>query len=161
MKKYRNDVMPNMMEDNINNQQSEDMNIQNYKNTVYNAYVVQIKSVYNNNFVEIGFDDFFYATGNQSTGKIFMLILLEDNNIMLRIHGGRFLRIDKNGFLVVDTNNEGASVFTLEEVDGVEYALLAPNGSYLRVRESDNRLVADVQEIDEYAAFKFRTITYY
>ena len=80
---------------------------------------------------------------------------------MLRIHGGRFLRIDKNGFLVVDTNNEGASVFTLEEVDGVEYALLAPNGSYLRVRESDNRLVADVQEIDEYAAFKFRTITYY
>ena len=96
MKKYRNDMMPNMIEDNINNQQSEDMNIQNYKNTVYNAYVVQIKSVYNNNFVEIGFDDFFYATGSQSTGKIFMLILLEDNNIMLRIHGGRFLRIDKN-----------------------------------------------------------------
>ena len=124
--------------------------------------IVQMKSVSNNKYVEIGFDEFFYAIGDTPlTGKIFSLILLEDNNILIRLHGSRFLRIDENGYLVVDVNNQGPGTFKVDRVDNMLYSLKAPNGKYIRVRSEDNILVADEDVMNESTTFKFRLINYY
>ncbi|RDY27011.1 hypothetical protein CHL78_011115 [Romboutsia weinsteinii] len=126
------------------------------------SLVVQIKSLYNNKYVEIGLDEFFYAiTENPMTAKIFSLIILEDNNVMIRLHGARFLRVDQNGNLTVDLFNQGAAIFKLQEVDESSYAILAPNGSFIGVRDSDSRLVANQSNPNSSTVFKFRKVYHY
>lgn len=124
--------------------------------------IVQIKSASNNKYVEIGFDEFFYAIGdNPLTGKIFSFILLEDNNILIRLHGSRFLRIDEDGYLVVDVDNQEPATFRVDRVENMLYSLRAPNGKYIRVRSEDSRLIADEDIINESTTFKFRLVKYY
>ena len=124
--------------------------------------IVQIKSESNNKYVEIGFDEFFYAIGeNPLTGKIFSFILLEDNNILIRLHGSRFLRIDEDGYLVVDVDNQGSATFRVDRVENMLYSLRAPNGKYIRVRSEDSRLIADEDVMNESTTFKFRLVKYY
>lgn len=125
-------------------------------------FVVQIKSVYNNKYVEIGLDEFFYAiTDNPMTAKIFSLILFEENNVMIRLHGARFLKVDDSGNVTIDLFNKGAAIFKLYKVDDSSYALLAPNDNFVSVRDSDSRLVADQSDPNSSTVFKFREIYHY
>lgn len=126
------------------------------------SLVVQIKSQYNNKYAEIGFDEFFYASEETpATGKIFSFILLPNNEILIRMHGSRFLTVNENGHLVVDFRNEYPDVFRLDRMENQIYSILAPNGKYLKLREEDNRLVADEENMSEKTGFKFRIVQYY
>ena len=124
--------------------------------------IVQMKSQQNNKYVEIGFNEFFYAVGDTPlTGKIFSFILLPNNKILIRLHGARFLTIDNNGYLVVDLTNKEPSVFQLDKIDNSIYSIIAPNGKHIKVNQRDNRLIADEDTKSNETAFKFRLISYY
>ncbi|SCH43007.1 MULTISPECIES: fascin domain-containing protein [unclassified Romboutsia] len=126
------------------------------------SLIVQIKSQYNNKYVGIGFDEYFYASEeNPTTGKIFSFILLPNNEILIRLHGSRFLTVNENGHLIVDFSNEYPDVFRLDRIEDQVYSILAPNGKYLKLRDEDNRLVADEYNMSEKTGFKFRIVQYY
>lgn len=124
--------------------------------------VVQMKSELNGKYVEIGFNEFFYAIGNTPlTGKIFSFILLPDNKILIRLHGARFLTVDEEGYLVVDISNKEPSIFKIDKIENKLYSIKSPNGKYIKVRKEDNILIANEDKISEKTIFKFRLISYY
>ncbi|MBC5995431.1 hypothetical protein EAI30_06830 [Romboutsia ilealis] len=159
MNRNRRDIMP---EDTLNLPPTYFIELPPFLEDGKELLIVQIKSASNKKFVEIGFDEFFYAIGDTPlTGKIFSIILLEDNNILIRLHGSRFLRINKDGYLVVDIDNQGPSTFKVDRVENMLYSLKAPNGKYIRVRSEDSVLIADEDVMNESTTFKFRLIKYY
>lgn len=124
--------------------------------------VVQIKSEYNKRYVEIGFDAFFYASEETPlTSKIFSLILLPNNQVLIRLHGSSFLTVDEEGNLTIDLVNEVPKVFEIVSLGNGIYSIISPNGNYLGIRNEDDRLVAIEEEIKENTKFKFRLISYY
>lgn len=159
MNRNRRDIMP---EESLNLPPTYFIELPQFSEDGKELLIVQIKSASNNKYVEIGFNEFFYAIGDTPlTGKIFSFILLEDNNILIRLHGSRFLRIDENGYLVVDVDNQGPATFKIDRVDNRLYSLKAPNGKYIRVRPEDSILIADEDVMNESTTFKFRLIKYY
>ncbi len=123
--------------------------------------VVQIKSDLNNNYVQIGWNSLFYATASSYLdGKILSFILLPNNQIYIRIHGGRFLTVDDDGDFTIDFTNNQPSIFKLDRIDNMKYAILAQNGKYIGIGD-DGRLIANVDNKSEETAFKFRIVNYY
>ncbi|WP_092926560.1 hypothetical protein [Romboutsia hominis] len=119
---------------------------------------VKIKSVFDDKFVVIGRDVFLYATAqNANSGDTFRLII-DGNKARIREAGGSFVRVDNRDFLIADTDRRGATEFTIYRTGDREYVLRAPNGYFVRVRESDARLVARAVNADERTRFKFRRV---
>lgn len=127
-----------------------------------NRIIMKIKSVFTDRFVQVGADGYLYAIGEYfNDGQIFVMILLDSNQIKIRIRGGNFIRIDNRGFLIADANNKDAAIFNIYSINQNEYVLLAPNGNYVRVRESDNMLVARAENAGPRTRFKFRKVENY
>ncbi|WP_195250972.1 fascin domain-containing protein [Romboutsia sp. 1001713B170207_170306_H8] len=127
-----------------------------------NRIIIKIKSVFNDKFVQVGANRYLYSIGEYfNDGQVFVMILLDRNQIKIRIRGGNFIRIDDKGFLIADTDNKGASIFNIYSTSQNEYVLLAPNGYYVRVRESDNMLVARAENAGARTRFKFRKVQNY
>ena len=123
--------------------------------------VVQIKSDFNNNYVEIGWNSLFYATASSYLdGKVLSFILLPDNQIYIRIHGSRFLTVDDDGSLTIDFTNNYPSIFKLDRIDNMKYSILAPNGKYIGIGD-DGRIIANKDTKSEDTVFKFRLVNYY
>lgn len=87
-------------------------------------------------FIVFGDDKFLYATGKKSNvNRIFKLIMINENEVKIRLVGGDFIRVDNKA-----------------------YVLKAPNGYYVRVREKDKKLVAKVENPGNRTIFKFKTV---
>ncbi|MGL5755032.1 MAG: fascin domain-containing protein [Paraclostridium sp.] len=120
---------------------------------------VKIKSVVEDEFVVVGEDEYLYATGKKSNENgIFKLVMINENEIKLRLVGGDFIRVDNKDFLIADTDKKGATKFKLYKLDNKSYALKAPNGYYVRVREKDKKLVAKAENAGNRTIFKFKTV---
>ncbi|HSQ88876.1 hypothetical protein [Romboutsia sp.] len=120
---------------------------------------VKIKSVFEDEFVVIGYYDYLYATGEKvNKNGIFKIIILDENKAKIKIQGGDFVRVDERDFLVADTNKKGATKFRIYKINKKEYVLKAPNGYYVRVREKDKRLVARAEKAGPRTIFKFKTV---
>jgi hypothetical protein len=144
------------MSRNINDIYNYDSNSQSY-----DLLVVQIKSDLNNNYVQIGWNNFFYATASSYLdGKILSFILLPNNQIYIRIHGGRFLTVDNYGNLTIDFSGNVPSIFKLDKIDNMKYSILAPNGKYIGIGDY-GRLIANQDDKAEDTVFKFRLVKYY
>ena len=120
---------------------------------------VRIKSVFADQYVNVAGNNFLHANiSNANIAPVFRVIFIDRNRFRLRIQGGNFIRVNNNDFLVADTNNRGASIFILFRTGNREFAIMAPNGNYIRVRESDNRLVARAENAGPRTRFRFRDI---
>lgn len=119
--------------------------------------VIVIKSVFNNSFVQVGPNGYLYARGlYYNDGEVFTMILLDKNQVKIRVKGGNFISLDEREFLVANTDKKGASIFNVFSINRNEYVLMAPNGYYVRVREKDSMLVARAEQAGPRTIFKFR-----
>lgn len=124
-----------------------------------NKLLVAIKSVYADSFVKVGKDGYLYATGvNYYDGDVFRIIILDENQVHIRVKGGNFIRLDDREFLVADTDKKGATKFRVYSINKNEYVLMSPNGYFVRVRDKDNLLVAKAEEAGPKTIFKLRKI---
>ncbi|WP_455538753.1 fascin domain-containing protein [Terrisporobacter sp.] len=129
------------------------------QNPEANYSLVKIKSVFNNSFVILGYNNILYAMGGSvNEGVTFRLIPVNSYQVKLRVDGGRFVRVNDNNLLVADTNNNNAAIFNQSESGDMEYSLMAPNGYYVRVRDRDNALVARAENAGPRTKFKFRRV---
>lgn len=121
--------------------------------------IIKIKSVVEDEFVIVEDDGYLYATGEKSNQNgVFKLIMLEGSRVKIRQDGGRFIRVDRDDFLVADANKEDATIFNLYKIDNKEYVLRAPNRYYVRVRDKDKALVARAENTGPRTIFKFKEV---
>lgn len=123
---------------------------------------VNIKSVFTDEYVVVGYNNFLEATGRQvKKNGIFRLIMQDDNQVKIRIPDGNFIRVDNRDFLVTDTDNRGATKFSMFKLYDKEYVFLAPNGYYVRVEDRDKMLVARAENPGPRTIFKFKEVEQY
>ena len=122
-------------------------------------YEVKIKSVYADNMVVVGKDMYLYATGEKvNKYGIFYLIMLDNNKVKIKQKDGDYVKLDNKNFLIADASKSDATKFTLYKVDKKEYAMKAPNGYYVRVRDDDLKLAAKAEDIGKKTRFKFKAV---
>lgn len=120
---------------------------------------VAIKSVFADMFVKVGKDGYLYATGiKYYDGDIFRIIILDENQVHIRVKGGNFVRVDDREFLVADTDKKGATKFRVYSISKNEYVFMSPSGYFVRVRDKDNLLVAKAEEAGPKTIFKLRRV---
>jgi hypothetical protein len=123
------------------------------------TFQIKIRSVFEDEFVVVGDNDYLYATGEKvNKYGIFRLIILDGNEARIRIQGGDFIRVNERDFLVADADRRRATKFRIYKTNNKEYVLKAPNGYYVRVREKDKMLVARAERPGPRTIFKFRTV---
>ena len=85
----------------------------------------------------------------------------DDNQVKIRIPDGNFIRVDNRDFLITDTDNRGATKFSMFKLHDKEYVFLAPNGYYVRVEDRDKMLVARAENPGPRTIFKFKEVEQY
>ncbi|WP_343343733.1 hypothetical protein [Terrisporobacter petrolearius] len=124
---------------------------------VLDIHKVKIKSLFSNAFVIVGYNDVLYAVATiAQQGETFKIIPINNYQVKLKIVGGQFVRIDYNGSLVADVNKNNATIFNILRTGYMEFSLIAPQGKYVNVRQSDNMLVAKSDYTGPKTKFKFK-----
>ncbi|MCC3865403.1 hypothetical protein K0040_14115 [Terrisporobacter petrolearius] len=118
---------------------------------------VKIKSLFSNAFVIVGYNEVLYAVATiAQQGETFKIIPINNYQVKLKIVGGQFVRIDYNGSLVADVNKNNATIFNILRTGYMKFSLIAPQGKYVNVRQSDNMLVAKSDYTSPKTKFKFK-----
>ncbi|HSQ87745.1 hypothetical protein [Romboutsia sp.] len=109
--------------------------------------------------VVVGEDKYLYATGEKvNKYGIFYLIMLDNNKVKIKQKDGDYIKLDNKNFLIANSSKSDATKFTLYKVDNKEYAIKAPNGYYVRVRDDDLKLAAKAEDIGKKTRFKFKAV---